>query len=112
MCRDWRPRPSKRSKAPQFHFERMGETKSVAHSFRGRGRPRHTISCHTVPRHTLPTFQPVVLLQHFAQTVMRQADDLEVVNPFHRFGRDHGIDNCFFRGLNGGEENGIHPLVG
>ena len=31
---------------------------------------------------------------------MGQADDLEIVNPFHRLGRDHGIDYRFFRGLN------------
>ncbi len=77
---------------------------SCAHTFRGRGRPRHTIPA--------LLHQPVVLLQHFAQTIVGQADDLEIVNPLHRLGRDHGIDYRFFRGLNGGEENRIQPLVG
>ena len=43
---------------------------------------------------------------------MREGDDFAIVDAFHGFGGDHGVDDGFFGGLNGGEEDGVEGVVG
>ena len=43
---------------------------------------------------------------------MRERDDFVIVDAFHGFGGDHGVDDGFFGGLDGREENGIERIVG
>jgi len=43
---------------------------------------------------------------------VRQGDHFVIVDAFHGFGGDHGVDYGFFGGLDGGEEEGIERIVG
>ena len=43
---------------------------------------------------------------------MGEDDYFVVVDAFHGFGGDHGVDDGFFGGLDGGEEERIQGIVG
>ena len=43
--------------------------------------------------------EAIVFFENFAQAVVRKRDDSVIFDAGHCFGRDHGVDHCFFRGL-------------
>lgn len=43
---------------------------------------------------------------------MGKGDDFVVVDAFHGFGGDHGVDYGFFGGLDRRKENGVERVVG
>jgi hypothetical protein len=43
---------------------------------------------------------------------VREGDDFVIVDAFHGFGGDHGVDDGFFGGLDGGQENWVERIVG
>ena len=56
--------------------------------------------------------QAVVFFQDFAQAVVGKGDDGVVIDASHGFGGDHGVDDGFFGGLDGGQEERIEAVVG
>ena len=56
--------------------------------------------------------EAVVFFQDFAEAVVGQGDDFVVVDAFHGFGGDHGVDYGFFGGLDGREEDWVEGIVG
>ena len=56
--------------------------------------------------------EAVVLLQDFAEPVVRQGDYGVIVDAGHGFGGDHGVDDGFFGGLDCRQKNGIERIVG
>ena len=56
--------------------------------------------------------QAVVFFQDCAKFVVGQRDNFVVIDAGHGFGGDHGVDDGFFRGLDGGGEDGLDLVVG
>ena len=56
---------------------------------------------------TLPLLYAVILLQDSKGCLVRQGVGLVSIDAFHRSGGDHGVDDGFFGGLDGGFEERV-----
>src|SRR5713226_1645253 len=56
--------------------------------------------------------QTVVFFQDGAQLVVRQRDDFMIFDAGGGFRGDHGVDDGFFSGLDGGREDRVDSVVG
>ena len=59
------------------------------------------------PRNSSLLVEAIVFLQDGFELVVGQRGYVVVVDAGHGFGGDHGVDDGFFRGFDGGSENGI-----
>ena len=75
---------------------------------------KHTIDeiCDGRRDRLLTLRESVMLLEDFADAVVRQAEDLVVVAADHRFSCDERVDNGLLGGLNDSLEKWVHTIVG
>ena len=56
--------------------------------------------------------EAVVFPQHRTEFVVRERDNLMILDARHGFGSDHGVDDGLFRGLHRGGEDGSELVIG